>query len=171
MRDFDLGERFALVTVPFRAFQHLISVEDQISCLMSIRRHLTNDGRMILDLFNPALPYLVDDSKTVESGDEPSFDTPDGRTVLRRFRLAGRDLFHQVNDVEMIYYVTQPDGNEERLVHRFPMRYLFRYEAEHLLARCGFIVDALYADYGRRPYGSSYPGELIFVARKAEAAP
>ena len=46
------------------------------------------------------------------------------------------------------------------------MRYLFRYEAEHLLARCGFAVEALYADYDKSPYGSKYPGELIFVARR-----
>ena len=41
------------------------------------------------------------------------------------------------------------------------MRYLFRYEVEHLLARCGFEVEALYADYDKSPYGSKYPGELI----------
>jgi hypothetical protein len=47
------------------------------------------------------------------------------------------------------------------------MRYLFRYEAEHLLARAGFVVENLYADYEQSPYGSTYPGELIFVARKS----
>ena len=62
--------------------------------------------------------------------------------------------------------MTHPDGRTERLVHSFPMRYLFRFEAEHLLARCGFEVEALYADYDRSPYGSKYPGELIFVAVK-----
>lgn len=46
------------------------------------------------------------------------------------------------------------------------MRYLFRLEAEHLLARCGFEVDHVYADYDRSPYGSKYPGELIIVARR-----
>ena len=46
------------------------------------------------------------------------------------------------------------------------MRYLFRYEAEHLLVRSGFEVEALYADYDRSPYGSTYPGDLIFVTRK-----
>jgi hypothetical protein len=42
---------------------------------------------------------------------------------------------------------------------------LYRFEAEHLLARCGFEVEHVYADYDRTPYGSKYPGELIFVAR------
>lgn len=33
-------------------------------------------------------------------------------------------------------------------------------------ARAGFEVEALYADYDKSPYGSKYPGELIFVARQ-----
>ena len=74
--------------------------------------------------------------------------------------------FTQVNDVELIYNVTT-DGRNERHVHAFKMRYLFRFEVEHLLARCGFVVDHLYAGYDRSPYGSTYPGELIFVARKS----
>ena len=48
----------------------------------------------------------------------------------------------------------------------FAMRYLFRFEAEHLLARAGFAVEGVYADYDRSPYGANYPGELIFVAKK-----
>jgi hypothetical protein len=91
---------------------------------------------------------------------------PDGRRVLRRFRTLRRDWLNQVQDVELIYYVAHPDGRQKRLVHAFPMRYLFRYEAEHLLARCGFQVEAIYADYDKRPYGSTYPGELIFVASR-----
>ena len=68
--------------------------------------------------------------------------------------------------VELLYDVTHADGHEERLVHAFPMRYLFRFEAEHLLARCGFAIEALYAGFDKSPYGSAYPGELVFVARK-----
>jgi len=86
--------------------------------------------------------------------------------VLRRNRIAARDLYQQVQNVELIYYLTHPDGRTQRLVHAFPMRYLFRFEAEHLLARCGFKIEDIYADFDKSPYGSKYPGELIFVARK-----
>ena len=58
------------------------------------------------------------------------------------------------------------DGRTERLVHSFTMRYLFRYEAEHLLVRAGFDIVTVYSGYDRSPFGSSYPGELILVARK-----
>jgi hypothetical protein len=68
--------------------------------------------------------------------------------------------------VELIYRVTYPDGREERLVQRFTMRYLFRFEAEHLLARSGFEVENVYADFDKSPYGSKHPGDLVFVTRK-----
>ena len=166
MRDFELGQTFKLITIPFRPFQHLIEVEDQMACLRCIHRHLAADGHFILDVFNPSLPHIAREVTGDEEGDEPEFSMPDGRRVLRRNRIVARDVFKQVQDIELIYYVTHPDGRTERLVHAFPIRYLFRYEVEHLLARCGFEVETVYADYDKSPYGSKYPGELIFVAKK-----
>ena len=166
MRDFALERTFALATIPFRPFQHLTTVEDQMACLRNIHRHLLPGGRLILDLFNPSLEALTKDNIGQERSDEPEFSMPDGRRVVRRYKVASRDLFNQQFQAELIYDVTHPDGREERLLHTFPMRYLFRFEAEHLLARCGFDVEQVYADYDKRPYGSLYPGELIFVARK-----
>jgi len=167
MRRFDLDREFALVTTPFRPFQYLLSVEDQLECLKTIHSHLAPSGRLVLDLFNPSLHFLVSDTVGTEYGDEPEFLMADGRRILRRECVSARDLFNQVQNVEAIYYVTYPDGRQERVVHRFPMRYLFRFEAEHLLARCGFEVENVYADFDRSPFGSKYPGELIMVARKA----
>jgi hypothetical protein len=161
-----LAREFRLVTIPFRPFQHLISVEDQLGCLATIRRHLAAQGTMVLDLFNPSLPHLVDDRFLEDFNREPAFTMPDGRKVLRRHHILARDFFNQTQDVELIYRVTYPDGREERLVSRFTMRYLFRYEAEHLLLRSGFEVEHIYADYDKSPFGSKYPGELIFVATK-----
>jgi len=166
MRSFDLGRTFRLVTIPFRPFQHLMTVDDQLTCLGTVTRHLAPGGKLILDLFNPAFPHLADERFFEELNREPPFTMPDGRKVLRRHHIVARDLFQQTQDVELIYRVTYPDGREERLVDRFTMRYLFRFEAEHLLARAGFEVESVYADFDKSPFGSKDPGELIFVARK-----
>jgi SAM-dependent methyltransferase len=166
MRAFELRRKFALVTIPFRPFQHLLTVDDQLACLACIHRHLENRGRLILDLFNPSLDYLANRPIGVEMPEGPPFTMPDGRQVERSFQIVSQDRFAQVNRVELIYDVRHTDGRKERQVHAFWMRYFFRYEAEHLLARSGFAVEHLYADYDRSAYGSTYPGELIFVARK-----
>ena len=168
MRDFDLGQRFSLATLPFRPFQHLLTVDDQISCLTTIHRHLKPGGKLILDLFNPSLPHLTSDNIGEEVGVEPEFTTPEGIKVQRCNRTVSRDYFNQINKVELIYYITHPDGREERLVHAFSMRYLFRFEAEHLLTRCGYEVTDVYADYQKNPFGSTYPGDLILVAKSVD---
>jgi SAM-dependent methyltransferase len=165
MRDFELGRKFALATIPFRAFQHLLTVEEQLSCLASVRRHLVDGGTIILDIFNPSLDALVNGPIGEEFGEEPEFSMADGRRIIRRHLTVGRDRFTQVSQVEVIYHVTYPDGRKERLVHAFPLRHLFRFEAEHLLARAQFKVEHLYADYDRGAHGSKL-GELLFVARK-----
>ena len=163
---FDLGRTFNLITIPFRPFQHLLTVEDQLACLACVRKHLAPEGRFILDLFNPSLQALTDEIRKEGFAHEPAVVLPDGRKMQRWARIAARNYFEQYQECELIHDVTHPDGRTERILFAFKMRYLFRFEVEHLLARSGFEVEALYADYNKSPYGSKVPGELIFVARK-----
>jgi hypothetical protein len=46
------------------------------------------------------------------------------------------------------------------------VRYFFRYEVEHLLARCGFRVVEVFGDFDRSPLADASP-EMIFVAGKS----
>ena len=168
MSDFSLNKKFKLITTPFRPFQHLTMVEQQKSCFACVKEHLEPDGRFVLDLFNPAIPYLAneDRKKEFDTGEEPHV-RPDGTIIRRSARIVDFDYINQINDTELIYYVTDPQGNTERLVHRFYMRYMFRFEAEYLLNLCGFEVENIYSSYDKKPYGEIYPGELIFVCKHA----
>ncbi|HLF71311.1 MAG TPA: class I SAM-dependent methyltransferase [Dehalococcoidia bacterium] len=62
MRDFDLGERFGLIIIPFRSFQHLLTEPDQLACLERVREHLLPGGRFALNIFNPD-PRLLELAK------------------------------------------------------------------------------------------------------------
>lgn len=166
MREFLLRRDFPLVTIPFRSFQHLLTVQDQLACLGRIHDHLRPGGLLVLDIFNPSLPRLVDERYLVEAEEEPPFSMPDGRRVVRQSRLVSRDLARQTLEVEFTYTVTCQDRREEKLKCLFPIRYFFRFEVEHLLARSGFLVEAVYGDYDRRAFGIKEPEEMIFVARQ-----
>ena len=60
MRDFDLGRRFKLITCPYRAFLHNLTVDDQLATLACVRRHLAADGRFVMNYFDPRLSLLAD---------------------------------------------------------------------------------------------------------------
>jgi hypothetical protein len=87
---------------------------------------------------------------------------PDGRRVRRAYRVVRKRPAEQCNDIELIYYL-----DRRRIVQSFPMRYFFRFELEHLLARSGFKVTALYGAFDRSPLGDNSP-EMIFTATRAE---
>jgi SAM-dependent methyltransferase len=166
MRSFDIGGEFALATAPFRSFQHIVDTEEQVAALRSIHAHLVDGGMFILDLFNPDLKRLTDEAYLSYQEVEPEFTMPDGRKVVRVGRNLSRNLLDQTVEVEMAHHVTHPDGREETLTDHFRLRYFFRFEIEHLLARAGFAVERIYADYDKSPFGSKEPGELLFIARK-----
>jgi SAM-dependent methyltransferase len=164
MTRFDLGETFRLVIIPFRPFQHLLEVQQQVDCLECVRKHLAPGGRLILDVFQTDAERMHD---PVHMRELPvtEYKTADGRQVRISERVAAFHRAEQRNDVEMIFSITHRDGRQERLVFAWPLRYFFRYEVEHLLARCAFRVTALYGNFDRSVLADSSP-EMIFVAER-----
>jgi SAM-dependent methyltransferase len=165
MTKFDLGEKFRTILVPFRPFQHLLETEQQMDCLNCVREHLARNGRLIMDFFqtDPERmhePVFLNESLLLE------YDLPDQRHVALSERVAAFHRALQCNDVEMIFLVTHPDGRQERLVMAWTLRYFFRYEVEHLLARCGFKLEAVYGNFDASPLADTSP-EMIFVAKVA----
>lgn len=165
MAQFDLGEKFRLVIIPFRPFQHLLEVQQQMDCLECVKKHLAPGGRLILDVFQTDAERMHDPVHMRETL-VTEYKTSDGRQVRISERVAEFHRAEQRNDVEMIFSVGHPDGRQERLVFAWPLRYFFRYEIEHLLARCGFRVKVLYGNFDRSPLADSSP-EMIYVAQVA----
>jgi SAM-dependent methyltransferase len=162
MTRFDLGEKFRLIIIPFRPFQHLLEAQQQIDCLGCVRKHLAPGGKLVLDVFQTDAERIHDPIHMREAL-VTEYKTADGRQVKVSERVAAFHRAEQINDVEMIYTVVHPNGRKERLVFAWPLRYFFRYEVEHLLARSGFKTKALYGNFDRTPIADDSP-EMIFVA-------
>jgi len=162
MARFELGEKFRLVIIPFRPFQHLLEVQQQMDCLECGRKHLAPGGRLILDVFQTDAERIHDPVHMRETL-VTEYRTRDGRQVRISERIAAFHRAEQINDVEMIYSVVHPGGRQESLVFAWPLRYFFRYEVQHLLARCGFRITAEYGNFDRTPIRDESP-EMIFVA-------
>jgi SAM-dependent methyltransferase len=146
MRDFDLGqERFALIYSAFRPFQHLTTVDDQLRCLGCLARHLAPGGRVAFDVFRPsARIHVVEEPEAIDLEFEQ-----DGEQVARHTAV-WRDAATQVQRIRF-RYVASRDGAVVREDETFlSMRWFFRYELEHLMARAGFEVE-IYGDFERGP--------------------
>jgi SAM-dependent methyltransferase len=163
MQDFDLGaDRFTLIYTAFRAFQHLVSVEDQLRCLACVKRHLAPGGTFAFDVFAPKHESLAAGGQ--EESEDVRFDV-DGETVVR-YVSTDVDPAAQCIHVRMRYERSHEGEILSNETVPLTMRYFFRYELEHLLARAGFRAE-LYGGFDRRPF-DHVSGETVVVARVAD---
>jgi len=161
MQDFDFGsQRFPLIFSAFRSFQHLLTVEDQLSCLQAVRRHLAPGGRFAFDVFAPKLERIaVFDEKEFEEA-----RWRDGEVEIVRWASVRRDPAAQIMDVTFRYERHRPGSPAESHSVSTRMRYFFRYEVEHLLFRAGFSSVEVFGGFDRRPY-DYFSGETVVIAK------
>ncbi|HXH23421.1 MAG TPA: class I SAM-dependent methyltransferase [Dehalococcoidia bacterium] len=167
MADFELGRKFGLIYVPYRSFLHLTTVEQQKSCLGAVRRHLVPGGRFALNFFNPDIvmmgSWLGPDRPGLRLDSE--WEAADGgrglRWETRRYVTATQEI-----DQTFIHEALDSRGEIiSRLNRKMRLRYVFRYEMQHLLELCGFEVEALYGGFRREPFTDS-SSEMVWVARR-----
>jgi SAM-dependent methyltransferase len=166
MEGFDLpGERFAMVFSAFRAFQHLLTVEEQLGCLRCVRRHLAPGGVFAFDVFAPRLERIAQ----LEEPEAEDARFLDEGVEIARFASVRRNPALQIMDVTFRYERRSAQQAAASEFFTTRMRFFFRYELEHLLARAGFASADFFGGFDRRPY-DYFSGETIVVARLARDA-
>ena len=164
MTSFELGRRFALITVPFAGFQHLRTVEQQLACLERCRTHLLPQGRLVLDLPNPdpAPPsFARSDEPTDGEASAQLVEWTEGRRIRWWMTVIDYQRSLQCTGCEVTYEIIPADGPTRRISETFPLRYVFRYELEHLLVRAGFRLVTLYGDYDRSLFADGSPAMIV----------
>lgn len=170
MRDFDLRDergarrKFPLVTIPFRGFLALTTVEDQVRALSRIRRHLSPGGRLVFNVFVP------DPNMALEQGDLPRHlndvtDPLTGATYVLHQQSA-YDTYNQIVSVRTIIEELDRDGVVARRMYRdYDLRYCHRWEVHHLLVMCGFEIEDLFGDFDCSEFDAGST-EMIWVVRR-----
>ena len=157
------AERYHFAFSLMNTFLHLESLPGQLVALRTWRQALAPRGLLLIDVFSPDVAELAALSGRLE-WDRTWTDPATGRQVMK---LLARTVnpAEQVMDVSHIYEEIDTEGIVRRSVASFELRYLWRYEAELLLEKAGFEVEALYGDWEMGEYDSS-SDRMIFVAKK-----
>lgn len=163
MKQFELKKKFSLVFIAFRSFQCLLTKKEQGSCLECVNKHLEDNGLFILDLFTPRHDYLAQIKRSMYLS--KIYDKENDIYITRRSE-DEYDLAKQTLKEDRFYEWTDKKGKFHRHIWTFKLLYLFRFEVELLLEKCGFKVENVFGDFDKSPY-NYYSGEQIFIARKA----
>ncbi len=169
MRSFELGQSFGLVIIPGHAFQNLTSAADQVACLEAIRRHLDPLGTLIVHLDHPEVSWLgglTRDKGGVFEAAETFFHPKTGRPI-RTSRAWWYERSTQTAIMQTIWEEIDAEGQVTERWDSGPIRLhcVFRFEMEHLLARTGFRVEAVYGSFFREEL-TDESQDMVWVARK-----
>jgi len=166
MRTFQLDTaQFDLAIVAVKSFAYLLEPADQLRCLETIRTHLRPAGMLAMDLMHPSLEWLTAPRGSMRD-DLLTYVPQHGYTLSRVESVVSVDRARQVRVIRSIYETVDDGGHviDKRFVE-WPYRWLHRFEAEHLLVRAGFEVEAVYGGYQREPFTSD-SATMLFVATR-----
>lgn len=166
MERFDLGRRFRLILIPFRAFQHLLEVDDQRRCLASARRHLARRGRLVIHLFDPRLDLCVPEPPLGPTLGARARDPRTGHRWEARVESRSNDPVRQTFRETWLWTERGDRGRVLRLRRDvLELRWTYRWEMRHLLELEGFEPLACHGDFHGGP--PRYGAEQVWVCRRA----
>ena len=171
MRSFLLGEEFGLVYIPAGSFQLMLTIDDQLDTLRTIHRHLAPGGRLAFEVESPNIvamaEWLTSNRGVYRRRTQRDYRHPQSGLQVRSWQ----SLEYHPTEQQYISHGMLDELDDELIVvrreHGRPMtvRYFYRYEMEHLLARAGFEVEAMYGDFYKNVYKAT-SADMIWVARR-----
>jgi len=167
MRSFTLGESFKLIIIPFRAFLHNITRDDQLAALRRASAHLEPGGELALNVFHPSLEFMAANAgayagvwrwRETQKLDGGGFVVYSDAT---RYNTVHQRLVSMIRTEEFA-----ADGELQRtdMMH-LELAYLYPSDIASLLDESGFEVLRVSGDFHGRPFERD-SDELVVEARK-----
>jgi len=155
--------QFEFAFTLMNTFLHLLTQADQLRALGHWRNLLAPDGTLLIDVFHPNVQELAALDGRVEW--DKRWTNPETGATIMKLLARTVDLAEQVVHVTHIYDEVSVDGQMRRTLAAFDLRYISRFEAELLLDRAGFDLEAVFGDWQLGPFESD-SDRLILVARR-----
>jgi SAM-dependent methyltransferase len=150
MASFRLSRRYALIMIPFNAFVHNLTTDDQLACLRTCRDHLQPGGLLVFDVSYPGQQWVGGTTGRRELEGEikhPETGLPVRMWDTRTFDRV-RQLQYSANEIEMLDATGKVTATYPS---KTTMRWTYKPEMELLLRMTGFARWQILGDFDGRP--------------------
>jgi hypothetical protein len=164
MRDFRLGAQFPLVIIPFRAMQHMHTVEDQVSALTAAAAHLSEGGILAFDVFYPKFELMATKMGEEVLEFEWSAGSDSADVVRRYFRKQSVDKINQIFYFDFIYRTYRAGELILEETEAFHLSYFTYPHLRALILLAGLETVAEYGSFAKAPLDNRAE-QMIFLLR------
>jgi SAM-dependent methyltransferase len=138
---------FPLILLPYNAFMHFRTPNEQLKVLQHLQKLLTPDGVIVIDLPNAGEAYASENDSGLVL--ERSFIEPQSGHLVMQQSVSEIDRIQQTLHITWIYDEITADRSLKRTVAPLVLRYVFAAELKLLLQLAHLHPIATYGDYER----------------------
>ncbi len=161
VRKFSIKKKFNLIFYPYSAMAHIHEIKDLEALLRNVRKHLTKEGRLAFDIFNPSVEIL---------SRKPDFHFPvhefadpiSGKKIVVT-ETHTYDKSSQINHAKWHYRIGR---KKDAIVNELNIRIYYPQELDALLKYNGFRIEKKYGRYDKSKFASESP-RMFYVCRVA----
>ena len=161
MCDFNLGQKFDLIFIPFNSFLHLYKEDEMTQCLKSIQNHLSDNGKFLLDIFvpNPEFLYRDPDKKY----EEMTIIHPNGGecTVWQK------NQYKEETEINHIHWFFNRGNSEPMDEYDFDMRMIYPDTMDRVLSDSDFTIEEKWGDYDGEPFNETSLLQLYICSKRS----
>jgi ubiquinone/menaquinone biosynthesis C-methylase UbiE len=149
--DYRSENRFDLIVMMGHVFQILLTDEETLAVLKTMRRHLKPGGKAVFETRNPNIDWA-----RVWGTHAPAEHTlPNGQV---------RETLQIIAEFgELITFQQQFEFLDVTITSSSTLRFLSRTRTEELIVRSGLFTRELFGDWDRSPFEPKQSLEMIFV--------
>jgi SAM-dependent methyltransferase len=160
MSNFRLPRRYALIMIPFNAFVHNLTTDDQVAALQTCRDHLTPGGLLVFDTYFPGPACTA----APEGTRELEMETAHPETGLP-VRLWDTRTFDRVKQLQFSYNEIEMLDAKGNVIATYPskttVRWIYKAEMELLLRVAGFPRWRILGGFDGRPLQSETDAMIV----------
>ena len=161
MCDFNLGQKFDLIFIPFNSFLHLYKEDEMTQCLKSIQNHLSDNGKFLLDIFVPNPEFLYRDSD--KKYEEMTIIHPNGGecTVWQK------NQYKEETEINHIHWFFNRGNIEPMDEYDFDMRMIYPDTMDRVLSDSDFTIEEKWGDYDGEPFNETSFLQLYICSKRS----
>ncbi|GAE37226.1 class I SAM-dependent methyltransferase [Halalkalibacter akibai] len=157
MQSFSLETKYEAIIVPTGTFLLLHRREDSIKALENFYHHLSNGGKLILDLF-------LQTDLTTEKNSTRTWETKNGAIITLESKIVEVDFINQYTISHNRYEKWESGQFLQTELERFPLRWYGIEEFKLILESVGFENITISADYKYGEYPTESSQMITFEA-------
>jgi len=150
-QDYRSEQRFDLIVMTGHVFQILLTDDEGLAVLDTMRRHLKAGGKAAFETRNPS----VDWARVWATHAPVEHMLPNGRV---------RETLKIMSELgELISFEQQFEFPDLTLTSNSTLRFLSRTQIEDFISRSGLVVCELFGDWDRSRFEAEQSPEMIFI--------